>query len=206
MRIKVCGLRNQANIGDTIALGCDYIGLVFYPPSPRFAGNEEGLADCARGLTGIKKVGVFVNEKLSVVKDHISTYALDVVQLHGTESPEYCAALMDTAVVWKAFPIGPYFQLDRLKVYATVCHAFLFDSATEQYGGSGTSFDWNLLDGMDIPLPFFLSGGIGIKDLEKVRQFQHPSFVGIDVNSGFEQVPGMKNINLLKEFIDALQN
>ncbi len=198
MKIKVCGLKFPENVQAVAALQPDYVGFIFYPHSPRFVGyvpNEE--------LTGLrlpaKKTGVFVDKDFSTIKSIIQTYHLDAVQLHGSESAETCAALRKTVEVIKAFGVDENFDFNLLKAYENSVDYFLFDTKTLVYGGSGKVFDWHVLEKYTLNVPFFISGGLSQENLEEVLKLQHPAFYGLDLNSRFEDEPGLKNIKKLEE-------
>jgi len=198
MKIKVCGMKFPENIRAVTALQPDYIGLIFYPHSPRFVGYEPN-----EELTGLrspaKKVGVFVDKDFSTIKSIIQLYQLDAVQLHGNESAETCAALRETVEVIKAFGVDENFDFHQLKNYENKVDYFLFDTKTVVYGGSGKIFDWHVLENYTLNIPFFISGGLSNENIRSVFQFKHPAFYGLDLNSRFEDEPGLKNIKKLEE-------
>lgn len=201
MKIKVCGMKDPGNIKEVSQLPIDYMGFIFYERSPRYVGevNPEVLAQIP---ASIQKIGVFVDEDLGKVQSTALLYQLSFVQLHGDESPEYCRELRQNELkVIKAFSISASsFGMIR-KEYEASCDLFLFDTQTPLRGGSGEKFDWEVLRSYKGKTPFFLSGGIAPDDKERIRQFQHPSFYGIDLNSRFEIEPGKKNIQKLKQLI-----
>ncbi len=203
-RIKICGLNNADNIRRLLRIRPDYIGFIFYPGSPRFVKPDPYFAAYARTIRNVKKVGVFVDESYEAIIERMLDYGLDYVQLHGDEPPEFCRILNSVIPVIKAFAISNHFDFDTLNEYSSSCQYFLFDYPSAQYGGSGQSFDWSSLARQPIPLPFFLSGGIGPADGNKIRNFQHPSLAALDLNSRFEVRAGEKNINLLKRFLYEL--
>ena len=206
MKLKVCGLKHEHNIKDLIQLPIDYIGFIFYKKSPRFV--EENLSfDFVSSIPKyIKKTGVFVNESSSSISDHIAHYNLDMIQLHGNESPELCAELKPYVKVIKAFQIQDGFDFKQLESYLTVVDYFLFDSATANYGGSGKSFNWQILKNYKYNIPFFLSGGISEEHIEEIKQLNIPQLVAIDINSKFEIEPGLKNTEQVKQFILKLNS
>jgi len=206
MKLKVCGLKHEHNIKDLIQLPIDYIGFIFYKKSPRFV--EENLSfDFVSSIPKyIKKTGVFVNESSSSISDHIAHYDLDMVQLHGNESPELCAELKPYVKVMKAFQIQDGFYFKQLESYLTVVDYFLFDSATANYGGSGKLFNWQILKNYKYNIPFFLSGGISEEHIEEIKQLNIPQLVAIDINSKFEIEPGLKNTEQVKQFILKLNS
>jgi len=205
MKIKVCGITTLEQLQSLQDMEVDYAGMIFYEKSKRFAGDK---LNCqlpeVKGLT-IAKVGVFVNAEMEVVKRAIIDYNLTAIQLHGDETDEYCLDLMDKVKVIKVFRIADQQDIDALVLpFQEVCHYYLFDTDTAAYGGSGRQFDWNLLEQAAINKPFFLSGGIGPGDIEKIKAFQHPYFYGVDINSRFETEPGVKDMNQVTRFIKEL--
>jgi phosphoribosylanthranilate isomerase len=155
----------------------------------------------------IIKVGVFVDETPEKVLEICRNWKLDVVQLHGMETPEYCQQIKDSGItVFKAFSVDEQFNFEKLKAYSSVCDYFLFDTKGQLPGGTGMKFNWQLLENYHGNVPFFLSGGIGPDDLEAVRKFRHPMLFGIDINSGFETSPAMKDIAKVGSFVTALRN
>ncbi len=205
MKLKVCGMKYQDNINRIAALQPDYLGFIFYDKSARFI--QDNIPQVPNT---IKKVGVFVDADLSDVTDKINKYELQAVQLHGKESPEFCKSLQSKDVeIIKVFSIKDEFNFDTLKPYETVCDYFLFDTKGKLPGGNGYSFDWNVLKNYSSTKPFFLSGGIGLNQIENIKQFQISEAskycYAIDVNSKFEIEPGLKDIEELKEFKNILQ-
>lgn len=204
MKIKVCGMKYPENIQAVAALEPDYLGLIFYPHSPRFVGFEPN-----EDLTGLrlpaKKAGVFVDKDFVTIKSIIQKYQLDAVQLHGNESAETCAALRNSVIVIKAFGVDESFDFDHLKAYEDKVDYFLFDTKTVVYGGSGKVFDWHVLEKYTLNVPFFISGGLDNENISSVLQFKHPAFYGLDLNSRFEDAPGLKNIEKLKEAFDLIK-
>ena len=148
----------------------------------------------------IKKVGVFVDESIEIIQSKIEKYNLDCIQLHGTESVEFCQKLKELPIeIIKVFSIKDNFNFEILNEFESVCDYFLFDTKGELPGGNGATFDWNLLKKYPSNKPFFLSGGIGIEEIKLLKIMNLPVY-GIDVNSKFETEPGLKNIELLKSF------
>lgn len=198
MKIKVCGMKFPENALQVAALQPDYMGFIFYPHSPRFVGYEVN-EELAMLRLSAKKVGVFVDKDFSTIKNIIQTYQLDAVQLHGNEPAEMCAALKDKVEVIKAFGVDDHFDFDQLKTYENVVDYFLFDTKTTAYGGSGEAFDWQMLEKYHLNVPFFISGGLSNENIGSVLNFKHPAFYGVDLNSRFEDGPGLKNIQKLQE-------
>jgi phosphoribosylanthranilate isomerase len=200
MKIKVCGMKEPQNIRQLAKLSIDFMGLIFYPKSPRYAGYllPEALSVLPES---IKKVGVFVNEQPEIILARIEEYGLDVVQLHGDESVETCRLIREQCPVIKAFNISEKSDLEKACEYQDACDFVLFDTKTPQYGGSGQQFDWTILDAYKGNLPFFLSGGISANDTVEIQKIAHPLLYGIDLNSKFEIFPGVKDIEILERFV-----
>ena len=222
VRLKVCGMKYPDNIKDVAALQPDYLGFIFYEKSARhFKGEIIKIPD------SIKKVGVFVDAKLEDVIETIKKHDLQAVQLHGKESPEYCDTLskrhaelvsashnfdknlkqvqVDKSLeIIKVFSIKDDFNFELLKPYEEVCDYYLFDTKGKLPGGNGYVFDWNVLKNYNSTKPFFLSGGIGLDQIENIKKFQKSKAskfcYALDVNSKFEIEPGLKDIKKLKEF------
>jgi phosphoribosylanthranilate isomerase len=198
MNIKVCGITQLKQVQQLDGLNIDYAGFIFYEKSPRYVVGKIEKEDLKNADFDIKKVGVFVNPELIDVLDAIDDYGLDVVQLHGNESPEMCDDLSTEVEVIKAFSIGEgVTNIDKLVAeYDAVCDFYLFDTAGKDgtVGGTGKQFDWKIFDKSKIEKPFFLSGGISLDDVARIKKFKHLDFFGIDVNSQFEKEPGVKDM------------
>jgi len=203
MITKVCGLRDKENIKNVCASDIDMIGLNFYPLSSRYvaAYDEETIAVIPNY---IKKVGVFVNAELSFITDKIRTYKLDYVQLHGDEDISYCEEISKLCRVIKVFRIDDSFDWTVVPSFSRVAEYYLFDTKTPAFGGSGKKFGWDILENYTEATPFLLSGGIGPADAIMINQFQHPQFVGIDINSKFEIAPAVKSKQLIDTFLTVL--
>ncbi|RCT55523.1 phosphoribosylanthranilate isomerase [Winogradskyella sp. KYW1333] len=204
MKLKVCGMKYLNNMEAVAKLRPDFLGFIFYDKSSRyFNGNLPYLPQA------IKKVGVFVNEDLETLQSIIKKQKLDVVQLHGQESPEYCSQLENAEII-KVFSIKDSFNFSVLLPYEEVCDYYLFDTKGKLPGGNGYTFNWNVLKDYPSTKPFFLSGGIGLKEVEKLKDFiDSPASkycYSLDVNSKFEINPGVKNINDLEKFKNELQH
>jgi len=207
MKIKVCGLKETNNIVAVSDLGVDYIGLIFYPGSKRCIDTtDKALQQIAKNSIEVPKVGVFVNAGYKTILDAVYNYGLHYVQLHGAEGPDCCACLSGHVSVIKAFAIDSAFSFEHLKNYEKHCAFFLFDTVTRQYGGSGTTFDWNLLAKYTLQKQYFLSGGINLSHLAALKSINDNRMLGIDVNSCFETEPGIKNIHKIKALIHELRN
>ncbi|NLR81961.1 phosphoribosylanthranilate isomerase [Chitinophaga eiseniae] len=207
MRIKVCGITRITDLQALVANGVDYAGFIFYEKSPRFAGNKID-ARSVRETIRIRKVGVFVNASLEQVQRTIADYALDMVQLHGDETPGFCAALRESIPVIKAFRIGDNVDWQTaVAPFIPVTDYFLFDTASVKgYGGTGDRFNWELLKTYPFDHPFFLSGGITPDQAAEISSMQLPMLFAADVNSKFEDSPGVKNITLVEQFVKEIHS
>ena len=215
MKLKVCGMK--LNTLEVATLDPDYLGFIFWEPSKRYF---EGTIP--RLPASIKKVGVFVDAPLEAILKKVDTYDLQAVQLHGNESPEFCndlktinndrsKTLEESSIeIIKVFSIKDDFDFSILTPYENVCDYFLFDTKGKLPGGNGFTFSWEVLKNYPSTKPYFLSGGIGLDEIEKIREFQQrPESKychAIDVNSKFESKPGLKDIKKLKEFKEVLSN
>lgn len=197
--IKVCGMSDAENIRKVEQLGVDMMGFIFYPKSPR----------CICELPAYmpdkpQRVGVFVNEDKKEIEMLADRFDLDYIQLHGNESPEYCRSLQSTGLrIIKALSIARRNDFDSAKTYEGFCDYFLFDTKYEHHGGSGNQFDWALLNNYTGKTPFILSGGINLYSAKALKALHHPRLAGFDINSRFELKPGLKDVERIKEFLDA---
>ena len=211
MLIKVCGMRDAENMAQVSALDINWMGFIFYPKSPRFVDQPEALAAAmATSLNNadrrIKRVGVFVNASLTEMLETAMSCQLDLLQLHGNESADDCYALQKRGYsVIKAFSIATAEDLLQTASYAGRADYFLFDTKCAGYGGSGQTFDWNLLQQYTGDTPFLLSGGIAPESIASLRAFSHPKWAGIDLNSAFETAPAQKDATRLAAFISAFK-
>ncbi len=213
MKTKVCGLTRPDNIAEVLALGVDYVGFIFYDKSKRYAHSpelESYVTEQSAAFKATKKVGVFVNAEIDYLLNTVHDYCLDYVQLHGAESPGYCQELkllwsvntVHRAGIIKAFSITPDFDFSQTVAYAVSCDFFVFDTGGKgAHGGTGQKWDWGKLDEYTGNTPFLLSGGIGPLDAEDVRAISHPQFMGVDLNSRFEDEPGVKDVGKLGIFL-----
>jgi phosphoribosylanthranilate isomerase len=206
LKVKVCGMTDPANIKEVAGSGADFIGFIFYPRSPRYVGQDPDPEIFNNVPAEILKVGVFVNEDPANVIEAASMTDLDLVQLHGTETPDYCESLKLSGLkIVKAFGICDYTDFDIYGSYLTVCDYFLFDTRSDKYGGSGRKFNWEIIDSYRLDKPFFLSGGIGPADAGKIKGIQNDKLVAVDVNSLFETATGIKDAKALKSFIEEIK-
>ncbi len=199
-------MRNQQNIGELVTLMPDYMGFIFYEKSPRNIGEAIPEAIRKLVLSEIKKTGVFVNMPADRISEKAKKSRLQAIQLHGNELPDQCYKLKRQGLeVIKAFQIGSGFDFFRTVAYAECCNYFLFDTLSTAHGGTGYKFDWNILGRYQLNIPFFLSGGIGIDDIQEIEGLDHPMLYGVDLNSKFETKPGIKDIQLLKTFFNTIR-
>lgn len=209
MNIKVCGITQLKQLQQLDGLNIDFAGLIFHKDSPRYVVGKISKEELQETDFDIKKVGVFVNAGYDEIMEAIDDYSLDVVQLHGEESPELCEQLSEEVEVIKSFSIGAETgSVDELVAdYDAVCDYYLFDTASSNglAGGTGEKFDWKLVSKSKIEKPFFLSGGIGVQDVGKLKSFKHPDYFGIDVNSKMERSPGVKDMALLLQLKQGLK-
>lgn len=208
MLIKVCGMREPDNISRVAEAVADWMGFIFYARSPRFAGSlspDEISKERAVREPPVR-VGVFVDATPEYMMEMGNKYALGYLQLHGNESPDTCYALQKRGyAIIKAFSIADEEDLKLTADYEGRADYFLFDTKCNGYGGSGKQFDWSVLTAYKGQTPFLLSGGINPDSVEAIRNFHHPKLAGLDLNSGFETAPGMKDAGKLKTFIDKIK-
>ena len=202
LKLKVCGMRNNINIKELSEVQPDFIGFIFHELSSRNV-SQAVLIDTPEN---INRVGVFVNKSKEFIADKIKQYHLDYIQLHGTESAEFCSEIKELEVgVIKAFNISENFDFSKLNTYESVCDYLLFDAFGKQAGGYGITFNWELLSTYKGNTPFLLSGGIDDTMTDELKKIRHPQFVGVDINSGFELEPALKNIGKIKCFSKSIK-
>ena len=199
MIVKVCGMRDAQNIRDVEKLGVDWIGMIFWSQSKRFVAEVPSYLPKHQ-----KRVGVFVDAPLEDIRQHISDYQLNIIQLHGQESPDYVKALKPHTTI-KAFNIAKADDLVQTEQYEGIADYFLFDTKGLMVGGNGQKFDWSVLTTYHGKTPFLLSGGIGLDDAESIGSFHHPCCIGIDPNSRFEISPALKDIDKLRTFLGKIK-
>ena len=196
MKIKVCGMRDPKNIRSIDALSIDYMGFIFYDNSPRYVRQLPSESHKIQS----KKIGVFVNSSHKEILERVAEHELQLVQLHGNESAAFCRQLSQRGIaVIKAFRIDRSFDFKQIEAYQSVCSYFLFDAKGESYGGNGVQFDWRILEKYRLNKPYFLSGGIDLDSIDRLKNVHLPGLYAIDVNSKFEIEPGLKNIDLVSE-------
>ena len=204
MKLKVCGMKYGHNITDVAALQPDFLGFIFFEDSARHMTETiPQISDT------IKRVGVFVDAAKDAIQKKISAYELDLIQLHGNESEDFCRSLLKSGVeIMKVFSVDDNFDFDIIKPYEEVCDYFLFDTKGPLPGGNGYAFDWTHLKNYPSQKPYFLSGGIGLRDLDKIKEFMKTDAskycYAVDVNSRFEIEPGLKKIDEIRTFKEKL--
>ena len=199
-------MREAENIREVEALGINWLGLIFWPKSSRYVSERPDYLP-----QHVKRVGVFVDENLDTVRKKADDYALDLIQLHGSESPDYIRTLKApssinplTSSIIKAFNIATADDFEQTKDYEGLVDYFLFDTKGPSVGGNGVQFNWDVLKDYHGKTPFLLSGGIGPEDVQRIQAFHHPQCIGIDLNSRFELSPGLKDITVLRKFLNEL--
>jgi phosphoribosylanthranilate isomerase len=201
IKLKICGLRD--NIHEVADLQPDFMGFIFYDKSPRYVGNDFKIDDNIKG----NKIGVFVNQAIEEVLRIKKKYQLDLVQLHGNESVEYCVELKAYGVsIIKVFAGNQLPIQHVLDMYNSFVDYFLFDTKTDKEGGTGISFDWNNLNSLKIQKPIFLSGGLSLENIKAIEDEDGLDIFAIDVNSRFELSPGLKDIESLKKLKSILKD
>lgn len=209
MILKVCGLKDNQNVEQLLAVKPNLMGFIFYSKSKRFVTQLPPSA-----LTNkAQKVGVFVNESIENVLETVNKFQLHYIQLHGNETVDYCSKLFDKSKnnktvnfkIIKAFAVDDNFNFIETIDFEPFCTYFLFDTKSANYGGSGQKFNWNILKKYTGNTPFLLSGGIKPQDAKLIKTFKHPQFVGVDINSGFELQPAIKNVAQIKQFKQQLK-
>lgn len=192
MKLKVCGMRDDENITEVAALRPDYMGFIFYRNSKRFVGDDFTVPETLP--SEITRVGVFVDDQLDVILQKAAACKLKYIQLHGNETAEFCAGVKANGIgVVKAFGVDALFDFNILTLYKPVVDFFLFDARGEMAGGNGITFDWTCLQRYDQKIPFFLSGGISPENIADVRDLNNMNLHAVDINSGVEIKPGMKD-------------
>lgn len=201
MIVKVCGMSDAVNIRLAEQLNIDWMGFIFYPPSPRYVERRPDYLPERQ-----QRVGVFVNADEDFILSRISLFGLQLLQLHGHETPRQCRSLREATglSVIKAFSVKSAADVAETRHYEGAADYFLFDTPTPGVGGSGQSFDHSLLDHYTGTTPFLLSGGLGPDSVSHILALRHPRMAGIDLNSRFETAPGIKSIHRLQQFLQSL--
>jgi phosphoribosylanthranilate isomerase len=210
MRVKVCGMTQLDQVKKLEEMGIDFAGFIFYPKSPRYAGRLISGEQMKKAKLRIGKVGVFVNTPYDQMMRTVDEYGLDMVQLHGDESPRVCEQIANYITVIKVFRLGENDPISWIiKPFEDSCDMFLFDTLGVGYGGTGKKFNWDLLKETDIEKLFFLSGGIEPEDSGRLKEFYQEDVAkklfSIDINSRFEFQNGIKDLDKVKVFVDSLK-
>jgi phosphoribosylanthranilate isomerase len=209
MRVKVCGMTQVDQIKKLDELGIDFAGLIFYQKSPRYAGKHISGDQLRKAKLRIGKVGVFVNTPYEQMMRTVDDYGLDMVQLHGDETPRACEQIANYVTVIKVFRLGENDPISWIiKPYEESCDMLMFDTLGVGYGGTGKKFNWDLLKPAGINKLFFLSGGIEPNDTEKLISFSNGDvgrkLFSVDINSRFEIQSGIKDLDKIKSFHESL--
>ncbi|GBE13922.1 N-(5'-phosphoribosyl)anthranilate isomerase [bacterium BMS3Bbin14] len=208
IRIKMCGITRMADAAAAVAAGVDALGFIFFEKSPRYISPEAARLIIEQLPPFVDAVGVFVDKKNDEVDEIIQYCRLGYVQLHGAESPKYCEHLVRFASpcqVIKAFRVGGHTSGDEFAVYAPHVKGFLLDTfRPDQVGGTGTSFDWSIVADLNLQKPFILAGGLDVNNIAAAIQAVRP--YGVDVSSGVERQPGIKDHRLIREFVSAVRD
>ena len=205
---KICGLSTPDTVGAALRLGATHLGFVFFPKSPRNVAAEQVASLTAPVPPQVGKVGVFVDPDDALIDHAIHIGAIDTVQLHGKESPERLAALRaryPKIGLWKAIPVRTRADLVAAKAYRAVADLILYDAKTPEGtlpGGMGLRFDWTLLDGFQHPQRWALSGGIDADNVERAAAVTGARL--IDVSSGVESAPGIKDVDKIAAFLQRV--
>ncbi|MFD2203394.1 phosphoribosylanthranilate isomerase [Shivajiella indica] len=207
MKLKVCGMREPDNVRELVhQVNPDWMGLIFYPPSPRFV--DDIYAGVLKDIA-INKVGVFVDMDWRDIRDKVFTFSLNALQLHGDESAEQVKKIKEQIglPIIKAISVNEQILWENLEPYLPTVDYFLFDTFTQAYGGSGKIFNWELLLDYPYQKPFLLSGGLSIAHGGLIQSFKQkiPQMIGVDINSKFELEPGLKDIEMIKVFKSNLK-
>lgn len=205
--IKVCGMRESQNILALAELQPDFMGFIFYGKSARFTGEILEKKTLKSLPKSIKKTGVFVNESFEKIVDTWKEFDLDLIQLHGNETVEFCEKLKNEGLkIIKVFSVDHSFDFSETINFEGLVDYFLFDTKAEGgFGGHGKAFDWNILEKYQGETLFLLAGGISLENLGDLDKIKNKNFVGIDVNSKFELSPAKKDIEALKELFEKIK-
>jgi len=208
MRVKVCGMTQQEQVEQLGPMGVTFAGFIFYPKSPRYVFRNMTTSQI-RKENNVNKVGVFVNAGIEEVLHMVDECRLHMVQLHGDETPKYCEKIADYVSVVKAFRLSENDNIDwMIRPYMDVCDMFMFDTMGAGYGGTGKKFNWEMLKQVTVGKPFFLSGGIEPGDEKNLEEFSKEpgakALFAVDINSKFEIGPGVKDMEKVKNFVQAI--
>jgi len=206
IRVKVCGMTDPGNVKAVAVTKPDFMGFIFYPGSMRYVGKDPKAELFNTIPDVITRVGVFVDEDSDKILDLSFRFKLDMIQLHGMESPGACSKLKSAGLrVVKTFRMDNHFNFWNIEKFLSVCDYFLFDTRSDKPGGSGIKFNWEILEEYPFDKPCFLSGGISPADVGLIRNLTIRGLFAVDINSRFETMPGIKAPGLVKTFIEELK-
>lgn len=204
--VKICGLNDEDAIDAALEAGADYLGFVFFAKSPR-AVTPEQAAELTQFIEGAEKVGLFVDPDDALLDEVLTHVRLDLLQFHGSETPERLAAIRDEycVPVMKVIPVAEAADLEAAKAFYPVVDQILFDAkppkGAELPGGNAVSFDWTILKGFTCPVPWMLAGGLTPANVaEAIKLTGAPA---VDVSSGVEASPGVKDPDRIRAFVAA---
>ena len=209
-QLKVCGLTKIDQILELISMNVDFLGFIFYEKSPRYVLNHLSLKQISE-INHLRKVGVFVNESIKAIAEISTEAQLDYIQLHGDEDEDYILKLSEiigeNVKIIKVIRIGNQTSEEIQKTInqqPSTINYFLFDTDSKAFGGTGQTFDWQILNEIEIPKPYFLSGGISLENIHQ-RSTINQQPLALDINSKFETEPGIKNLEKIKTFKSLLK-
>ena len=207
MKIKICGMKFPENINEIGAMCPDFMGFIFYPESGRYVGKHFTRAFTSSLPKSIKKVGVFVNDSISQISKIQQQFEFDYIQLHGHESPSFCKELKEANMkIIKAFNINECFDFSILVQYKDDCEFFLFDTKGKNFGGNSEPFNWNILQKYKLNIPYLLSGGIGLNNIDDALALKDNMLVGFDLNSKLESGLALKSKDITENIIKTIRN
>ena len=210
MKLKVCGLTKMDQIQELISLNTDFLGFIFYEKSPRFVLNHLSLEEISE-INHQGKVGVFVNESIEKIAEITEKAKLSFIQLHGDEDEKFILQLRqilgNIIKIIKVIRIGnqSFDELQKtINQQPSTVNYLLFDTDSKAFGGTGKTFDWQILNEIEIPIPYFLSGGISLENIHQLSTINHQP-LALDINSKFETEPGSKDLEKIKIFKSLLK-
>ena len=212
MKLKVCGLTKMDQIQELISFNTNFLGFIFYEKSPRFVLNHLSLEEILE-INHQGKVGVFVNETIERIAEISEKAKLNFIQLHGDEDEEFVKklrlSLSKNIKIIKVIRIGNDFEkfkneISKISNLKSQISNLLFDTDSKAFGGTGKTFDWQILNEIEIPKPYFLSGGISLENIHQLSTINHQP-LALDINSKFETEPGIKNLEKIKTFKSLLK-
>ena len=207
VKIKICGLKHKSNLFDVVEAGVDYVGMIFYEKSPRHVVDSLNPEEIWFLPDEVEKIGVFVNASFDEIKKYSRLYQLNLIQLHGNESPEFCKQVQDLGYrVIKVFGVDNEFDFNVLNAYKEVVDFFLFDTKSPIHGGTGITFDWNILSNYNLDIPIFVGGGVSLENLKELLDFNFPFLHSVDMNSKLELEPGLKDIAKVQKAVEIIHS